>query len=525
MSELHVRQIRANLEKVFQPHIDMADLVGKPAEQRTSHVLSRSLAAFAVAYLANVQPEEAARAVTDGGQDNGLDAIYYHQANKVLYVVQSKWHHSGKGSVDRGDMQKFLKGLKDLLNARWDRFNEKVASRSRELDLVLEDSSNRIILLIAYTGQDGLSKEVEQDLQDEIDEINDPSELVSSQVLRQKDIYSAVAHGFEGAPIDLEVALFEWGQIREPYIGFYGQVSASDIASWYSSHRNRLLSQNIRMFLGGTDVNETILGTLISSPRDFWYFNNGVTALCRTIKKKPIGGNTRETGFFDCHDLRIVNGAQTVGAIAKAATKFPDRVASARVSIRLISLENCPANFDKEVTRYTNTQNRIDRRDFVALDIEQERIRGELQLEGVNYVYKSGEPQPAASNGFDLVEATIARACLQPDVTLCVQASARLESCGTISRSPHTRHYSIQVSMVRLSGAPSRSFGRWSERLASSDQITRNVRVFWRFTGTDSSRTWFLQSYQVTWSAAPTHSPPTKKRRQDFSVNVYSQWF
>jgi len=200
------------------------------------------------------------------------------------------------------------------------------------------------------------------------------------------------------------------------------------------------------MFLGRTDVNDTILGTLVTSTRDFWYFNNGVTALCRTIKKKPIGGTTRETGYFDCHDLRIVNGAQTVGAIATAATKFPDRVASARVSIRLISLENCPANFDREVTRYTNTQNRIDRRDFVALDIEQERIRGELQLEGVNYVYKSGEPQPVAPNGFDLVEATIARACLQPDVSLCVQAKREIGKLwDDIEKSPYKTLFNPSV--------------------------------------------------------------------------------
>jgi hypothetical protein len=291
---------------------------------------------------------------------------------------------------------------------------------------VLDDASTRIVLLIVYTGQEGLSQEVLPDLRDVIDEINDPTELVSTQILRQADVYSAVAQGLEGAPIDVDVALYDWGQVREPYPAFYGQVSASDVAVWFGNHQNRLLAPNIRMFLGATEVNETIVNTLLTSPQDFWYFNNGITALCRTIQKKPIGGNTRETGFFECHDLRIVNGAQTVGAIAQAAAKDADRVAKARVAIRLIALENCPADFDKQVTRYTNTQNRIDRRDFVALDIEQERIRGELQLEGVTYVYKSGETQPATATGFDLVEATIARACLQSDTALAVQAKREI---------------------------------------------------------------------------------------------------
>ncbi len=94
----------------------------------------------------------------------------------------------------------------------------------------------------------------------------------------------------------------------------------------------------------------------------------------------------RETGIFECNDLRVVNGAQTVGAIAHAAQKNPAAVANVRVPFRLISLEQCPPDFGKKVTRYNNTQNRIDRRDFVALDIEKERIRGELILEGVTYI-------------------------------------------------------------------------------------------------------------------------------------------
>lgn len=426
MSGLHVRQIRANLEKVFKPCIDLSDVSGRPEKEMSNCLLTRALAAFALAYLANIKPQDAAKAVTDGWRDNGLDAIFYHPTDKVLYLVQSKWRHDGSGSISRGEVQKFLKGFQDLLNARWDRFNSIVTKISHDLDEVLDDATARIVLLIVYTGQDNLSQVVLQDIRDVVDEINDPVELVSTQILRQADVYSAVAHGLEGAPIDVSLALYDWGQVRDPYLGFYGQVSASDIAVWFGTYQNRLLAPNIRMFLGATEVNETITNTLLTSPKDFWYFNNGVTALCRTIQKKLLGGNTRESAHFECRDLRIVNGAQTVGAIAQAAAKDADGVAEARVAIRLIALENCPADFGKQVTRYTNTQNRIDRRDFVALDVEQERIRGELQLDGVTYVYKSGEAQTDTETCFDLVDATIARACLQSDVALAVQAKREI---------------------------------------------------------------------------------------------------
>src|SRR5260370_1295423 len=167
------------------------------------------------------------------------------------------------------------------------------------------------------------------------------------------------------------------GQTREPFSSFYGQVSAIEIASWYAFHP-RIFAPNIRMFLGSTEVNQSLMETLRNSPEKFWYFNNGITALCASIKKKLIGGSSRESGYFECTDMTIVNGAQTVGAIALANSNHPDAVAKAFVPDRFISLDQCPQGFASEVTRATNTQNRIERRDFVSLDPEQERLRTEL---------------------------------------------------------------------------------------------------------------------------------------------------
>lgn len=426
MSELHVRQIKAALDQRFRQLVDMTDCERLQERDREKVFLSRAQSAFVLTYLTEETPADVAGNITDGPQDNGLDAVYYHSSERVLYLAQSKWKSSGAGGVGRGNIQKFLKGFRDLINARWDRFNQKVQDHSSMIESALNDASTRIVLVIAYTGQDPLSDEVQQDIQDELDEVNDPSELVSVQILRQGDIYSAVAQGIEGAPIDLDVALYDWGQVREPYNAYYGQVAASDVAGWYADYQSRLFAPNIRMFLGPTEVNSTIVDTLASTPQNFWYFNNGVTALCRTISKKPIGGATKETGLFECRDLRVVNGAQTVGAIAAASRKAESSVAEARVTIRIVSLDECPPDFERQITRYNNTQNRIDRRDFVALDEQQERLRGELQLEGVQYVYKSGDAVGSAAAGFDLSEATVARACRQPDSSLAVQAKREI---------------------------------------------------------------------------------------------------
>ena len=155
------------------------------------------------------------------------------------------------------------------------------------------------------------------------------------------------------------------------------------------------------------------------------------------MAKKPLGGSGRDTGIFECRDVKIVNGAQTVGSIARAYQSSPDQVEKAKVPIRFISLENCPEEFAIEITRFNNTQNRIDRREFVALDPEQERIKSELQLEGITYVYKSGE-SISPEKGFDLNEATISRACKHNDVAFAVRAKDKISSLWeNIEKSPY----------------------------------------------------------------------------------------
>lgn len=99
------------------------------------------------------------------------------------------------------------------------------------------------------------------------------------------------------------------------------------------------------------------------------------------------------------------------------------QLASARVLVRLISLDNCPPNFADELTRAANTQNRIERRDFAALDPNQKRLRTDLLLEcQKEYAYQSGENAPQESVGCTLDEAAVALACAMPDVGLAVQA-------------------------------------------------------------------------------------------------------
>ena len=59
----------------------------------------------------------------DDYEDHGLDAIYYHEADQTLYLVQSKMKVDAHFTL--GEAQAFIEGIKLLLNKQFNRFNQK----------------------------------------------------------------------------------------------------------------------------------------------------------------------------------------------------------------------------------------------------------------------------------------------------------------------------------------------------------------------------------------------------------------
>lgn len=444
-------RIRSTLEKRYLDKIDLSDIHRK--SEKENAFLTRSLAAFSITQLAGIDDIIAATCIVDGYDDNGIDAIYFDNNDKKVYIVQSKWMHSGKESPKQGDIQKFLKGFKDFLNADFSQFNEKFNKMKDKLSEALFDAQVRFILVITYTGSQPLSdKHARHDIEKLLSDLNDTIELVTYQVLSQKELYNAAAGLAEGSPINLDILIRDWGQIDEPYLAYYGQLDAVDVASWWQAYSDRLFTPNLRKFLGSTEVNESIITTITNNPEKFWYFNNGITILCDKVEQKPIGKGSTKSGVFECKGVSIVNGAQTVGSIARAFSTNQDKMRQARVSVRLISLENCPEGFATEITRAANTQNKIERRDFVSLDQEQKRLQTDLLiLCDKEYVYKSGDQKPKQDLGCDLEEATVALACANLDPELAVQAKRELGKLWeNTQKPPYKLLFNSQLSAIRL---------------------------------------------------------------------------
>ncbi len=223
------------------------------------------------------------------------------------------------------------------------------------------------------------------------------------------------------------------------------------MAQLWSENRGRLFSDNIRDFIGFSEVNEDIRETALKEPENFYFYNNGITALCQTLNKKPVGGGDRAVGVFVAEDLKIVNGAQTVGSIGNAYEINPDQISKLNVFIKIISLENCPADFGLNVTKRTNTQNRIDKKDFVSLDPEQDRLKTELALDGIIYHLKRSDQVVKQDETNCYVEEVItALACAKPDINLAVQAKREVGKLWEdISKQPYTDIINSTVSATQ----------------------------------------------------------------------------
>lgn len=409
----------------------MSDYDGRPEGHKTQAFCSRALAAYSIAILTKATYDEAALFVTDEPNDGGIDAIYFDEDERILNVAQAKWSDEGKGQIDQEAMLKFLSGVRKLISADYEAFlvktpdgktiETKVYKKRDEVQRALKDHRAKFRLVLAYTGAEQLQTHASDDLKRFIEEQNQASEVIQVEFLNLKRIHGALdQHMID--KISPEIELFQWGLNQEPYEAYYGQVSGTSIGKLFKDHGVRLFSPNLRVFMGGTSVNQDISTTAQLDPKSFWYFNNGITALCESIEKLPYGGGSREFGVFKCTGLAIVNGAQTVGSLHRAFTDNETAADHVRVSIRLISLKDCPPGVGELITRYTNTQNGIGKKDFAALDQKQTEWQRELKIDGITYAVKSGEIVEDPQRGFDFNEAMVALACAHPDINMAVTA-------------------------------------------------------------------------------------------------------
>jgi hypothetical protein len=429
MSVIHITQISTKITELFKEHLDLSD-IGENDENKDDKIITRCLAAYAVYNTIECSPQDAAQSVVDGGDDNGIDAIFYLPISGRMVIIQSKYSKKGTGEPDSAGVSKFCTGVRDLFNLDFDRFNSKVKLKQNEIEKAIGeyDTKYSLVFIDTCTTSD-LGVHSMRHIEDLLAEMNNTGDdnaekLVTFNRLNQGKVHSSLAVSAGNTPIDIELGLTNWGIVSEPYKAYYGMVSGSEIVEWWKNYNTRLFEKNIRQVLGKTDVNDEIEKTLLENPDLFWYFNNGITIIADKIDKSLVGGGNKDYGSFKLNNIAIVNGAQTVSSIGRFGLNNENitNLDNVKVSLRMVQLSETPENFDKEITKFNNRQNRIENRDFVSQDQEQMRIKTELLIDGIDYNIMRSETFQNSEKSFDLVEATVALACASGKTQLAVQA-------------------------------------------------------------------------------------------------------
>ncbi len=416
MSKVTLARIKKSLLSNYGTEIDMSDYETRSDEDREQALISRALAASFVHAETNCTYSEAAAAVTDGYNDNAIDALKFDQQSDRLLIVTSGWSNAGKSKFNSAENAKFAAGVRRLLNLEIEEFNANFHSKKAEIrEALTSDREIQVILAIVHTGSQSINQSALQPLQQLADEINDPVEICYVRDVPQAGVYRQITASSEDPSIDLQVTLEDWGQIKHPYLAFYGRVGISQVAGWWHEHGSALFTKNLRLYYPSSAVNSAVQKTVSERSSNFWYFNNGITLIAERIVKGIAGSPHHKFGNFSCQGASIVNGAQTVGSVGVVLSrddivKGDDE--TGYVQLRLISLESCPPEFAADMTKAANLQNAVGTREFAAMDPLHHRLALDFALDGRRYTYKSGDTDPDTASGCTITEATQALGCM-----------------------------------------------------------------------------------------------------------------
>jgi len=392
---------------------DYATLIagtGTSPESRRSNFLSKAIAAFVLHEAAGANLEESVAASIDGGLDHGIDSVFVAN-DQTIWLVQSKYKESGSGEPELGDVSKFRDGVIDLIRGHWERFNNALQIRRPAITDALNTGICKVKVVLAYSGT-----AVSDDRRDIFSDLERAFNGTNPGFLRCHAYGLTTLHdlhldGISAQAIEADIELKDFGHTQEPYRAFYGRMDAKRLAELWVQHEDRLVDRNIRRFKGATTVNTGLTDTLQQEAQHFFYFNNGVTFLCEAINEQHPRDPHREAGRFRVRGLSIINGAQTVGAIAKEPIAHYD-VNPAMVMATFVCLDNAPDGFGDRVTQARNRQNAVDLEDFAALDERQAMWQQTLRMAGIEYIVKHGQDDlPPSQTTFSARELAPYLAC------------------------------------------------------------------------------------------------------------------
>jgi hypothetical protein len=312
--------------------------------------------------------------LVDGSGDLGVDFI--NRDDGRVLIIQSKYHSTKK--TERPETISYFKNIIARLMDKNLKGNSKINEKLSEIDLE-NDTFDFIFLTFGE-----ISNQAAQLVEHPPfypDQYLDLPSRCNWEFLSEADITEEYrnARGLTRGIKETKITLSPFGkkgknkQIIE--INSDGLRScivvlkANQIVDAYNKlGKDALFSLNIRNFIGNTTTNKGIIKTAKEDPDHFFFFNNGVSCLCKEME--IFDDKIEATG------LQVINGAQTVKALYKASLKRPGESDPwlSSIPFLLVRITEIPIGYGhsgklkENITQYNNTQNIIKISDFRSND-------------------------------------------------------------------------------------------------------------------------------------------------------------
>lgn len=156
----------------------------------------------------------------------------------------------------------------------------------------------------------------------------------------------------------------------------------------------KLFRRNVRQSLGTSNkVNKAMRGTLVhpEKAKYFFFFHNGITALCRNFSLSDDGKKLRVKA------VAVVNGCQSLSTIYATGGKVAEKSTAERGSVLFRFYEIPQYDLGEAISINTNSQSAVKPRDLRSNDKYMREIkkRYESQVPGAYFITKRGEQRPA----------------------------------------------------------------------------------------------------------------------------------
>lgn len=381
---------------------------------------------FVAWYLRRVLLRDAIAArddITDGANDKQIDAIIVDDEERRVLIIQGKFIDGT--SVDGEPLREVLSAwmrLQDLPALQKDA-NDRLKPKLEAVRRGLEDEY-RVDFELITTGT--LTDAARGDLK------------AFADSLEKSDDFEAGLHVIDTDMLSLRLAEAEAQELPsldhtmtvEPSGTLFTKLGSAQTILTVLPLREclrlpgikdgRLFRKNVRQSLGMNKVNRALKDTINNGDRvrDFFFYHNGVTALCDSVSVSEDKKTLKVKG------LSIVNGCQSLTTINSVSERVRSPEASdARILFRLYEIPD--RALGDRISINTNSQTQVKPRDLRSNDKVMVGLKRafEIQYPDGYFLTKRGEERPASKDVNKTIDAAVlakmlmAWHCQRPNVS------------------------------------------------------------------------------------------------------------